>query len=179
MCKPVLSIILNLKFMVLFQMFTTVITNLRMVILRERTSAILWRVLYYFIAMVLLFTGISKVIDPTPMIETMKAVFKVNENLLIIAATGLPLIEITLGLMLVLKIQTKRMLLGVMVLFFVFFAFSIYGTVIGLNVDCGCFGNAVKSEFGITMIIRNLVFTTVALLLAIVNKKFASAGRNL
>lgn len=132
---------------------------------------------YYLIAGVLLFSGVSKIIDPAPMIETMKAAFKVNESLLILAATFLPITEIVLGLMLVLKIQLKKTLLVTTVLFFGFFLFSVYGTVIGLNTDCGCFGNTIKSEFGLTMIVRNLVLVTIILcLLTMVNKKFAWPG---
>ncbi len=130
--------------------------------------------LYYFICTVLLFSGITKIIDPSPMIETMKAAFKVDENLLVLAATILPIVEIALGLMLVLKIQTKKTLLTATALFFVFFVFSIYGTLIGLNVDCGCFGSVVKSEFGMTMVIRDLILLTIVVWLAIMNKKFAS-----
>jgi hypothetical protein len=142
-----------------------------------KPSVIIMGGLYYFICAVLLFSGVSKIIDPSPMIETMKAAFKVNENLLVLTATILPIIEIALGLLLVLKIQTKKTLLAITVLFFGFFALSGYGTAIGLNNDCGCFGSTVKSEFGLTMIIRNLVLLTIVLWLAIVNKKFASAGQ--
>lgn len=158
-------------------MLTSIVSNLRMGVTAAKPSAILWGVLYYFIAVVLLFSGASKIIDPTPMIETMKAAFKLNENLLILIATILPVIEIALGLMLVLKIQTKNTLSATTFLFFCFFAFSVYGTLIGLNVDCGCFGGAFKSEFGITMIIRNLVLLTIVIWLVKVNKKFASAGQ--
>lgn len=124
-----------------------------------KPSSILWWVLYYFISAVLLFSGVSKIIDPVPMIETMKATFRIDESFLIFAATGLPIIEIALGLMLVFKVQTKKTLLATLLLFFGFFVFSIYGTAIGLNNNCGCFGGGVKSEFGMTMILRNLILT--------------------
>jgi len=102
-----------------------------------------------------------------PMLETMKAVFKVNESLLILAATILPIIEIGFGLMLVFNILTKKTLFAVTILFFCFFAFSVYGTIIGLNNDCGCFGNLVKSEFGPVMIIRNSGLFIIALVIAV------------
>ena len=38
-----------------------------------------YAVLYYGISIVLLFSGVSKIIDSTPMVETIKAVFKVDE----------------------------------------------------------------------------------------------------
>ncbi|MCL5031298.1 MAG: methylamine utilization protein [Bacteroidetes bacterium] len=122
-----------------------------------------YAVLYYGISIVLLFSGVSKIIDSTPMVETIKAVFKVDENLLKITATFLPMIEIVLGLMLLLKIQTKKVLLAAAILFSGFFVFSIYGTAIDLNVDCGCFGSTLKSEFGWGMVMRNtfLLFLSV------------------
>ncbi|PIQ08944.1 MAG: methylamine utilization protein [Ignavibacteriales bacterium CG18_big_fil_WC_8_21_14_2_50_31_20] len=128
---------------------------------------LIWRSFYYFIVIVLLFSGISKIVNPMPMLETMKAVFKVNESLLILAATILPIIEIGFGLMLVFNILTKKTLFAVTILFFCFFAFSVYGTIIGLNNDCGCFGNLVKSEFGPVMIIRNSGLFIIALVIAV------------
>lgn len=131
---------------------------------------LIWRGFYYFIAIVLLFSGISKIIDPMPMMETMKAVFKVNESLLILVATFLPIIEIGFGLMLVFNMLTKKTLFAVTILFFCFFAFSVYGTIIGLNNDCGCFGNLVKSEFGWMMIIRNSGLFIIVLLIAMIDR---------
>lgn len=145
-------------------MFLLMITNTKMVRTIPKSFELIWRSFYYFIAIVLLFSGISKIVDPIPMMETMKAVFKVNESLLILAATILPVIEIGFGLMLVFNVQTKKVLFAVTILFFCFFVFSVYGTIIGLNNDCGCFGNLVKSEFGIFMVLRNLVFFIISIL---------------
>ncbi|NDK10332.1 methylamine utilization protein [Candidatus Gracilibacteria bacterium] len=140
------------------------VTNIKIARTIPKSFELIGKILYYFIAVVLLFSGISKIIDPTPMMETMKAVFKVNESLLILAATILPIIEIGFGLMLVFNVQTKKILIAVSILFFHFFVFSVYGSIIGLNNDCGCFGNLVKSEFGIFMILRNLVFFIISIL---------------
>jgi len=145
-------------------MFTSMVTNIKIARTIPKSFELIGKILYYFIAVVLLFSGISKIIDPTPMMETMKAVFKVNESLLILAATILPIIEIGFGLMLVFNVQTKKILIAVSILFFHFFVFSVYGSIIGLNNDCGCFGNLVKSEFGIFMILRNLVFFIISIL---------------
>jgi len=90
------------------------------------------------------------------MIETIKAVVNVSEELQIAAATLLPLIEITLGVMLLLRIKEKETFIAVTVLFLFFFLFSVYGTVVGLDNDCGCFGKAVESSFAIEMVIRNI-----------------------
>ena len=141
------------------------VTNIKIARTIPKSFELIGKILYYFIAVVLLFSGISKIIDPTPMMETMKAVFKVNESLMILAATILPIIEIGFGLMLVFNVQTKKILIAVSILFFHFFVFSVYGSIIGLNNDCGCFGNLVKSEFGLMMILRNSRLFIITLLL--------------
>ena len=97
------------------------------------------------------------------MLETIKAVINVSEELQIAAVTLLPVIEITLGVMLLLKIRVKETLIAATILFLFFFLFSVYGTVIGLENDCGCFGKAVESSFGIGMVIRNILFLLLSL----------------
>ena len=119
----------------------------------------------YIIAAVLLISGISKILDPLPLIETLKAFTKLSEDILIITATILPVIEIGLGLLLMLKIKPKPVLYGTLILFTVFLVFSVYGTIKGMNNDCGCFGSLVKSQIGWGMVIRNLGFLIVGGLL--------------
>ena len=145
-------------------MLTSTVTKIKMFRTIPKGFELIRRSLYYFIAVVLLFSGVTKIVDPLPMMETMKAVFKVNENLLILAATILPVIEIGFGLMLVFNVETKKVLFAVIILFFCFSTFSVYGTIIGLNNDCGCFGSVIKSEFGIFMVLRNLTFFTITIL---------------
>lgn len=126
-----------------------------------RMYSIIYSFISYIIAGVLLLSGISKIINPMPLIETLKLVAKLPEELLIIIATLLPVIEISLGLLLVLKIKPKPVLLATMILFAAFFVFSVYGTIVGLKKDCGCFGFLVKSEIGWSMILRDLFFIVI------------------
>jgi len=49
-------------------------------------------------------------------------------------------------------------LIAIVILFAAFLIFAIYGTIKGFDIDCGCFGSGISSQFGIMMIIRNLVF---------------------
>jgi len=124
---------------------------------KENVMNILYHAGLYLIAGVLLFSGISKIIDPMPLIETLKLVASLPEEFLIIIATILPVIEIGLGVMLVLKIKPKPVQLATLILFGAFLAFSIYGTIIGMKNDCGCFGSIVKSEIGWGMVGRNML----------------------
>ena len=125
---------------------------------KERAKNIAYYAGLYLIAGVLLFSGISKILDPMPLIETLKLVAKLPEDILIIIATILPIIEIGLGILIVLKIKPKPVLIATLALFAMFFVFSVYGTIIGLKNDCGCFGSIVKSEIGWWMVGRNLCF---------------------
>jgi hypothetical protein len=122
---------------------------------------------YYFLIALLLFSGISKIIDPQPMLETIKAVINVSEELQVVAATLLPVLELTIGVMLLLRIRVKETLRVATILFLFFFLFSVYGTVIGLENNCGCFGKIAESRFGIGMIIRNILFLFVSVFLLI------------
>ncbi|MEW6507678.1 MAG: MauE/DoxX family redox-associated membrane protein [Bacteroidota bacterium] len=93
---------------------------------------------YYFLIALLLFSGISKILDPQPLLETIKAVINVSEELQISAATLLPVVELTLGVMLLLRIRVEETLQVATILFIFFFLFSVYGGLMGLKNDCGC-----------------------------------------
>ena len=139
---------------------------------RDKVKNILYYAGFYLIAGVLLFSGISKIIDPIPLIETLKLVAKLPEDIFIIIATVLPIIEIGLGLLIIMRIKPKPVLLTTLILFGAFLAFSIYGTIIGMKNDCGCFGSLVKSEIGWGMMGRNIFLLVVNILIVnnIINK---------
>ncbi len=126
---------------------------------------------FYSIAVILLISGIIKVIDPSPLFETIKLLPFVPSSFYIVLVTILPIVELGLGLLMLLKVTPKVTLSMVSALFLIFFIFSIYGTTEGLEADCGCFGDVVKSEFGWGMIIRNLVFWVLTVYLLINKEK--------
>jgi hypothetical protein len=130
-------------------------------------KSIAYSIGYYLIAGVLLFSGVSKIIDPWPLIDTLKLVANMPEEYLIAISAVLPIIEIGLGILLILKIRPKPVLLATLVLFAAFFLFSIYGTMVGLKNDCGCFGSLVKSEIGWGMVGRNLSFLILGIAITI------------
>lgn len=124
---------------------------------------VLYTITYYGIASVLLFSGVTKIIDVNPLIEVLQRI-KLPDNLILATATLLPIIEIGLGLILLLKLQQKMALRITAVLFLVFLLFSIYGTVISLDKDCGCFGKTITNEFGWGMIARNSVLLILSII---------------
>ena len=136
---------------------------------------------YYFITAVLLFSGITKILDPLPLIETLKLITIIPESLQILIATLLPVVEIGLAVLMIMKIKQKATLTAVTTLFAFFLAFSIYGTVVGFGGDCGCFGDVVKSEFGWGMIIRNvfLLLLNVMLIFSFVRNTYKPNAKSI
>ena len=129
---------------------------------------------YYSITIILLFSGFSKIIEPENFLKVLNTTLGfLGENIIILTATALPVIEIALGLMLILKIKVKEALIATLLLFSVFALFAIYGFISGFDVDCGCFGSNVSGEFGVGMIIRNLVFLLLPINVLFFNNRIA------
>lgn len=133
-------------------------------------GAVVYAIGCYSISAVLLFSGITKIIDPWPLIETLKLLANMPEHFLIAISAILPIIEITLAITLILKIKPNIVLYAILALFASFLLFSVYGTIIGLKNNCGCFGSLMKSEIGWWMIFRNLVLLGAVIILIKKNK---------
>ena len=79
----------------------------------------LYIVLTYFIALVLLFSGISKIIEPEALIENLYATFSFLPGIVvIIISTLLPIVEVAFGILLVTgfyneKVKSNRRLIGI------------------------------------------------------------------
>ena len=125
-------------------------------------------ILFYLLTAILLFSGIAKIIDPLPLLNILKLVTFLPTELQIIIATLLPVVEIGLAVLMIMKIKPKLTLTAVTILFAAFLVFSIYGTLTGFGADCGCFGDVVKSSFGINMILRNTLFLILSLVINII-----------
>lgn len=76
---------------------------------------------FYLIVIVLLFSGISKVIDPQTFIETIQSTNLIEDVFVIALAILLPVIEITLGVILLLKMNIGIILILTTILFASFF----------------------------------------------------------
>jgi len=125
----------------------------------------LHNVSFYIITAVLLFSGIAKIIDPLPIINTLKLITIIPASSHIIIATLLPVVEIGLAVLMLMKIKLKITTKAVAFLFAIFLIVSVYGTLTGFGADCGCFGNTVKSSFGWGMILRNTTFFIMSLII--------------
>ena len=136
----------------------------------DSVLTILSTFVYYLIAVVFVISGISKILNPENFLKVLNiTVSFFGENIIILIATLLPVIEIALGMMLVLKIRIKETLIATTILMTIFLIYAIYGTVKGFDTDCGCFGSSVESNFGTLMIIRNIVLMLSSLILSNIN----------
>ncbi|MFZ2323363.1 MAG: MauE/DoxX family redox-associated membrane protein [Ignavibacteriaceae bacterium] len=146
--------------------------NQKSLLTKENIVPKLFSLAYYFIALVLLFSGISKIIDPNNFLKTLNTTLGFfGENIIILIATTMPVIEMSMGLMLMLKIKVKETLVATIILFGSFLLFSVYGTIAIFDIDCGCFGNLIKSQFDFIMVVRNLFFFTVSFVLFFIKRK--------
>ncbi|HMN18903.1 MAG TPA: methylamine utilization protein [Ignavibacteriaceae bacterium] len=120
---------------------------------------------HYLIAGVLLFSGVSKIIYPENILNVLNITLNfLGEDILMLIAALLPVIEIALGTMILMKIKVKETLITTLILFSGFVLFAGYGFIAGFDVDCGCFGTVIKNEFGIWMILRNILLVLIAYL---------------
>lgn len=125
------------------------------------------RWLRYLISGVLVISGIVKFLDPIQLIETIKALGIKNVDILALIGISVPLLELSLGIAVFIGFKSKIVIPFTTFLFMSFLGISVYGYMIGLTNDCGCFGSLVKSKFGWLMITRNLLFFILSLYLLI------------
>ena len=162
-------------------MFTLYLTETNIIEKRDKQKSFLLYsnyIITILLSAVLLFSGINKIIAPIALLENLTTTFKfLPENLFLIIAALLPMIEIALGVFLVFSLykeslsKYKKIInLSVVVLFGLFFVYGIYSYIIGLSNDCGCFGDAIKSGTGFGVILRNTFLLILAIFIFTQNR---------
>lgn len=114
------------------------------------------------LAAVLLLAGVLKLQDNTLLFESVAYITWLPVWLKFWIIDLLPWLEILLAILLLLRWQEKIVIPVVVVVFIGFLGYAIYGTLTGVEGDCGCFGELMDSSFGATMIIRNALFAGLA-----------------
>jgi hypothetical protein len=127
-------------------------------LLKSKKISTVAKVARYIIALVLVVSGIGKVIDPGPMIEILGQTPHFPDWMVIPVVSVLPVVEIALAIALVIRYRENVNLLLCLGLFAGFLTFSIYATLYGLSSDCGCFGALFESRIGWKMVLRNFLF---------------------
>lgn len=117
------------------------------------------------LAGVLILAGILKIQDNSALFESVAYITWLPVWLKLWVVDLLPWVEILLAGLLLIRWKEKYVLPVVVLIFFGFLGYAIYGTVTGLEGDCGCFGDLMDSSFGPSMILRNTVFVGMAAIL--------------
>lgn len=92
------------------------------------------------LAGVFLTAGGLKVVKPQTSVSAVQAYQLLPAGLATLVGWGLPFVEITLGLLLVVGALTRALAVASMVLLGVFIAGVLSAAARGLSIDCGCFG---------------------------------------
>ena len=119
-------------------------------------------ILKIILALILIISGTSKIIDPEGAIGLLSVIPVFPRFLIIPTVSLLPVIELSIGFLLLLNIYQKLTTIVAFLLFLSFLSISVYGSIIGLNSDCGCFGSLIESKIGWKMIFRNSIFLLIA-----------------
>ncbi len=117
------------------------------------------------IASVLLFAGVTKLMDNTALFETVTYITWLPVWMKSLIISYMPWFEILLAALLLIYRQSYLIKGTVFLIFFGFLGFAAYGYATGLEGDCGCFGDLADSSFGWGMIFRNVFFVALAGLL--------------
>jgi uncharacterized membrane protein YphA (DoxX/SURF4 family) len=97
-----------------------------------------YRWIRWLLSFVFLYAGASKLIDPKAFAALIDAYGIVPDPLLMPVAIGLPLIEVLAAVSLMADVRgSLAVISGLMA---VFIAIMVYGIMMGIDVDCGCFG---------------------------------------
>ena len=115
------------------------------------------------IGAVFIYAGTAKLLDPGVFASLIEAYGILPEFLIIPASLGLPLLEITAGIGLI--FDKRGSLSTITVLLIIFIAVLGYGISMGLDIDCGCFGQGdpeIKAYHGL----KTTLYRDILLLLA-------------
>jgi uncharacterized membrane protein YphA (DoxX/SURF4 family) len=120
------------------------------------------------LGLVMVIAGLLKISDPDQAVRAVQAYQILPQSLTHIVGYGLPLLEISLGLLLLLGLATRlaAVFAGVFMLVFIVAVSSAW--IRGLSIECGCFGGggaidpAGKNWRYLSEILRDLLFMGLA-----------------
>jgi len=116
------------------------------------------KIIRIILGVILIVSGIAKIIDPGKAVNLMVSLDILPYLIIMIIMAVLPVVEIGTGCLLLFNLYKEYTYAAACILFWGFFIISVYGTLLGLNSDCGCFGSVMESRVGWGMVVRNGVF---------------------
>ena len=116
------------------KLFNRIIVSVRGIL----AFPLLYRIVRFGLAVLVIYAGISKLLDPKAFARIVSAYGIVPEALLPVIAIGLPLIETVAGIGLLLDVRGSLAVISSLLGLFIFVLG--FGILKNMDVDCGCFG---------------------------------------
>lgn len=125
----------------------------------------------FILGALLVFAGILKMQDNTALFESVAYITWLPIGFKSLVIDIFPYVEVLVGGLLALSLFSKVIDPIAAAIYLLFFGFAIYGLSLGIEGDCGCFGELdessiigtlLGSEFGWKMVIRNSIFLMMA-----------------
>ncbi len=127
-------------------------------IMEIASHPVLALVLRIVIGLILLYAGLQKIVDMEDMAQSIYNYRLLPESTVNVLAIILPPIEILAGLCLILGILTEGALTVATGLFLVFLFAIASAVLLGLDIECGCFGTTDAERVGLSVLLRDLLF---------------------
>ena len=142
--------------------------SIKVFLLRNIFSKVfLFNLIYYFIALLLVFSALVKFYDSSDLFSVLNQLNLFPSHINILISASLPFFELMLGISLFANYKIKTSLFLITFLFLSFLLIAVYGFFIGIDSDCGCFGNAFHSYFDSFLILRNFILFSASLFILI------------
>lgn len=130
------------------------------------------------IAVLFIFSGIEKIINPAAFAEAISKYRLLPDLLINLAALTLPWIELVAGILIFFDCCTKECSFIITVLMFAFTVAVVIAFARGLNIECGCFGTLNSSKVSLFKIFENILITSVTLFFTYYSRKNVYGSEN-
>lgn len=129
------------------------------------------------VAAVLLWAAVPKVRDPAAFVESIENYHLVGDVIATWTAALLPWVEIVVGVALATNVRARGAAFVAGGMFVVFAAAMAQAIFRDINLDCGCFGSALAAQVTWWSVLRNVVLTLLAAIVAFRGDRFLGESR--
>lgn len=116
------------------------------------------------ISLVLITSGIAKLLDLQSFHQTVSTYGIINENYLFPFVAGISVIETMLGVLLLLNIYPKTISLLLILLMLFFVTFNVYSLLAGKDWVCACFGKLFNTKINYSTTLRDLLLLSISII---------------
>ena len=136
---------------------------------------IIQTILRWFIALVFIYAGVGKILDPASFAEDIDNYRILPYILVTVMAAILPWLEALCGILLIIKKLQRGAAFTILILCFVFFIAISSAVIRGLDITCGCFaGTDEGAKIGYIRLVEEFIFFVIAFFVYIKLENFSN-----